>query len=369
MKILLLSAYHAASHDYWTSGLQQQLDDIEWTVLTLPPRHFAWRLRGNSLSWAYLERERLQRPFDLLLATSMVDLSALRGLVPALAALPAIVYFHENQFAYPVSERQFSSVEPRILNLYTALAADRVVFNSRFNRDSFLDGCRDLLQRLPDYTPASEVAAQLAECGTVLPVPLKPRAFVAGRERKGALQVVWNHRWEYDKGPEALLRAVRVCMDRKMSFTLHVVGQRFRQAPPAFGELRRLLGSGGSVTAGEFGFVEDEARYRQLLRECDVVLSTAAHDFQGLSVLEAVAAGCRPLLPDRLCYPEWFERHWLYPSSPGDPEREAGDVAAALQSLAELKARGELPVSPDIGALSWEVLAPSYRELFRGCLR
>ena len=52
------------------------------------------------------------------------------------------------------------------------------------------------------------------------------------------------------------------------------------------------------------GFEPDRAAYLRRLGECDVVVSTARHEFFGLAVAEALAAGCTPLLPDRLSYPE-----------------------------------------------------------------
>ncbi len=103
MKILLLSAYDALSHQYWRKGLVRAFPEYDWTVLTLPPRYFSWRLRGNSLTWAYSKREVLSAGYDLLICTSMTDLSALKGMVPALANVPVLCYFHENQFAYPAS--------------------------------------------------------------------------------------------------------------------------------------------------------------------------------------------------------------------------------------------------------------------------
>ncbi len=57
MKILLLSAYDAMSHGYWRKGLMNAFPENDWTVLTLPPRYISWRLRGNSLSWAWGERD------------------------------------------------------------------------------------------------------------------------------------------------------------------------------------------------------------------------------------------------------------------------------------------------------------------------
>jgi len=134
MKALLLSAYDAQSHRRWRRGLVDAMPDVDWTVLALPPRNFSWRVRGNSLSWAFSERHTLEQPFDVLIATSMVDLSALRGMVPSLAAVPSVVYCHENQFAYPNQPGRMQRNEPKITSLYTMLAADRVLFNSEYNR-------------------------------------------------------------------------------------------------------------------------------------------------------------------------------------------------------------------------------------------
>jgi hypothetical protein len=149
MRILLLSAYDAHSHRRWRQGLVAAFPEWRWTVLTLPPRFFSWRVRGNSLTWAYSERKTLEQPFDVLVATSMTDLSALKGLVPKLANVPALVYCHENQFAYP-DRRDGQTIEPKVTSLYALLAADRVIFNSAWNRESFLDGARTLLQLMPD---------------------------------------------------------------------------------------------------------------------------------------------------------------------------------------------------------------------------
>jgi hypothetical protein len=155
MRILLLSAYDAESHRYWREGLVAAFAEHDWTVLTLPARYFSWRIRGNSLSWSRQERARLEAGYDLVIATSMVDLATLRGFVPQLAQVPNLVYFHENQFAYPVTSEQNSrgTVEAQIVNLYSALCADRVLFNSHYNRQTFLSGVARLLKKLPDFVP------------------------------------------------------------------------------------------------------------------------------------------------------------------------------------------------------------------------
>ena len=47
-----------------------------------------------------------------------------------------------------------------------------------------------------------------------------------------------------------------------------------------------------------------EPDYRALLSRSDVVVSTARHEYFGVAVVEAIAAGAVPLLPRRLSYPE-----------------------------------------------------------------
>src|SRR5690606_41387220 len=109
-------------------------------VLTVPARLFPWAIRGNCVSGAFTPRRELTDNQDLLIATSVCDLASLRGFVPELGRIPALVYFHENQLAYPESGKQHPSVEPAMVNLYSALSADRVAFNSEWSRRSVLAG-------------------------------------------------------------------------------------------------------------------------------------------------------------------------------------------------------------------------------------
>ncbi|MCA1788381.1 MAG: DUF3524 domain-containing protein [Thioalkalivibrio sp.] len=164
--MLLLSAYRSASHAAWTDWLTTSLETIDWQIRELPGRHFRWRIRGNPISW--LNDLPPVMPVAVI-ATSMVDLATLRGLHPNLAGAPALYYFHENQFAYPVGEQQASSVDPQMVQLYGALAADRLAFNSAYNRDSFLEGVGGLLRRMPDRVPAG-IVDRLAARAEVLPV-------------------------------------------------------------------------------------------------------------------------------------------------------------------------------------------------------
>nr|WP_254722200.1 DUF3524 domain-containing protein [Gilvimarinus xylanilyticus] len=361
---MLLSGYDADSHKRWRQGLSRHLPAIDFTHIALPPRYFSWRIRGNSLSFAGLHAQALADGYDCLVATSMVDLSSLRGMVPALSQLPTLLYFHENQFAYPQSKHQSHSVEPQIVSLYSALCADTLAFNSDYNRCSFMAGAEALLKKLPDLVPPG-IVEKLQQKSVVLPVPIESEWFRRPEKaRQAKLQLVWNHRWEYDKNPELLYRALQIiCREHngKLPFVLHLVGQRFRQVPPVFTQIRDLLTAADGL--GQWGYVESAEQYRQLLRRCDLVVSTADHDFQGLAVLEAVASGCIPVLPERQVYPEYFG-DGCYPVS-GDCEADARNLAVALAQHLTRFNEGRWPAPPDVSCFSWNRLGPDYGRVIK----
>lgn len=417
MKVLLLSAYDAQSHMHWREQLLTYFSDWTWQQLVLPPRYFSWRQRGNSLTWAFKEREVLEQNYDMLLVTSMVDLSALRGFVPTLAKLPTVVYFHENQFAYPGSAQQQSPVEPQLTSIYSALCANAVVFNSEFNRQTFLAGARQLLKKLPDQMPTGLVD-KLKNLSCVIPVPVFVPQVLAVNTPKAMTEtiketisetmtagdtacpvaydpdryhIVWNHRWEYDKGPEQLLACIRECIKQWGSRSgcigkpcFHIVGQAFRRQPKEFNIIKGVLSQAGML--GRWGFLENKGEYWDLLQASDAVLSTALHDFQGLSVLEATAMGCDALVPRRLVYPEWFGESSCYASNVECPEKEAQELwAVIMQSIkswqeqrcpdslgdtaSEMMAKPHVVSSRDraaniASAFSLKVLGPKYRDLF-----
>jgi glycosyltransferase involved in cell wall biosynthesis len=337
----LLSAYAADSHRAWAEWVVGSQTQFAWRRFELPGRHFRWRIRGNPLSW--LDALPATRP-ALILASSMVDLATLKGLLPHLAAVPSIYYFHENQFAYPCGDRQFNSVDPQMVQLYGALAADSVVFNSVFNRDSFLQGVTGLMARMPDGVPA-DLAGRLARRSVVCPVPIQPIA--AGDERDPQL-IVWPHRWEYDKAPERFADAMLALAARGVGFRLALLGKRPATVPDALGRLRQALGD-RIVADGRL----PRADYEGLIGRAAVAVSTAIHEFQGLGMLEAASAGVRPLVPDALCYPEQYGAAYRYPV--GDPARLVGRLERWLT--------GRLPPAVDVSAWYPAVSAERWRRL------
>ena len=364
-KILLLSAYDARSHKLWRNRLAQMFPDIDWTQLALPPRNFNWRIRGNSLHWAFNNRDELTANYDLLIATSMADLSSLRGLVPKLCELPTIVYFHENQFAYPGNRQREDNIEPLLVPIYSALCADKIIFNSIFNKETFLGGVRNLANKLPEKIP--DCALKNLEDSLVIPVPISiPNHKSIDSKTSNCLEVVWNHRWEYDKGPGLLLEIANLLSISKSPIRLHIVGENFRQVPKEFDQIRDLLRKHANnidIETGEFGFIEDEVSYYRLLSSCDAVLSTALHDFQGLAIQEACFAGCTPLTPNHLVYPEYLPESFLYHRHESD-ETTAKLVMERLQQWLTLKQENKTLPKINLKNYSAEKLRMNYEALF-----
>lgn len=341
--IWLLSAYAAVSHRVWADHLIADQPAFDWHRYELPPQRFRWRIRANPLSWLEVLPS---TPPDLIVATSMVDLATLRGLRPDLAHVPALYYFHENQFAYPVSPRQSQSLEPQLVQLYGALAADTLVFNSGFNRDSYLAGVAELIQRRPEECPAG-LAERLARGSAVEPVPVQP---VSGAAERDPALILWNHRWEYDKVPELFSQAMIALAEQGVAFRLALLGPRPESAPEPLARLRAHVGD--RIVVDQWA---DAATYRHWVARAGIVVSTTRHEFQGLAMLEAASAGARPLVPDALCYPEQYPDTYRYP---------AGDADALTQRVHAWLTDG-LP--PPVDTTPWhrDRLAPRWTQRLR----
>ncbi|NMC71563.1 MAG: DUF3524 domain-containing protein [Myxococcales bacterium] len=361
-RILYVEPYEAGSHAAFTRTLTAGLA-ADWTVLTLPGRHWKWRMRGTA-AWLARERSReLRGPFDAMLASAYLPLAELVGLAPSLAAVPRLLYFHENQLAFPV-RAEFAGERDLhfgFTQLVSALAADVCAFNSAWNRDSFLGAARELLDRMPDAVPEGWVEA-VAERSVVLPLPVELPDHAGaegaevppGPERAAGPVVLWNHRWEHDKGPERFFEALFRLADRGVPFRAAVCGERFREAPAVFEEARARLGP----RLLHWGWIPERRAYLDLLARAQIVVSTARHEFFGLSVLEATHLGARPLVPDGLCYPE------IYP-----PEfRYAGEAAleGELERLCRAWTAGTLDLRADRRAwtapFAAERVLPRYAE-------
>jgi len=352
-RLLVLEPYFGGSHRAVLEGLLARLP-WESDLLTLPARKWKWRMRGSAITMAD-EARRLHGEgarWDLVLASTFVNLAEFKGLAgEAVAGVPAVVYFHENQLTYPTRHDAEWDFQFPLTNLTSALAADACLFNSRWNLEGFLAETPGFLRSFPDHVP-SRVAERIAEKSEVLAPPFDPAPFDAAPVERGErVRIVWPHRWEHDKDPDAFFRAVGALAAEGLDFEVAVAGQEFADRPAVFDEARGILGDRLVM----LGRPDGADAYARLLASCDVAVSTARNEFFGLAMIEAAYAGCRPLVPERLAYPE------VYPA-----DMRYADDGALVTRLRELVR--ERPAPGEARAVAEEYtfdrLVPRYRAVF-----
>lgn len=301
MRILALEPYYGGSHLAFLDGWRER-SRHDWTLHTLPAHKWKWRMRHAALTFAdTLRGNEACADFDVVFCSDMLNLAEFRGLAPKpIRELPAILYFHENQLTYPFRDDEPRDLHFGFTNILSALAADAVWFNSAFHRDDFLGATDDLLRRMPDYAPAHATELIRGRSSVMTPGILPLAAPDRSPSNVGPLRIVWAARWEHDKNPDDFFAALRVVAQSDIDFRLSVVGQQFRDVPAVFGRAREEFAD----RIDHWGYLECRDDYFKVLAGADVFVSTAAHEFFGLSAVEAMASGCVPLLPERLAYPE-----------------------------------------------------------------
>lgn len=311
-KIVVIEPYYGGSHKAFIDGLTKNLPG-RFTLYTLPARKWKWRMRLAAPCFAaQVHSGELELSgADCILCSPFLDVAAFRGLLPPIFRdLPIYTYFHENQFAYPVQVNDKRDFHFALTNFTTALASEHLAFNSHYNFSSFIDGCHGLIRKMPDMAlPGWE--DQLRAKTTILYPPLNFQEIDQAAHdfnNNSEPVIIWNHRWEHDKNPELFFTALYALQREGLPFRLIVAGESFLRQPKIFAEAKIRLAD----RIEQFGYVESRREYITLLARADLVVSTARHEFYGIAVLEAVRAGCRPILPDRLSYPELFPPDFLY---------------------------------------------------------
>jgi glycosyltransferase involved in cell wall biosynthesis len=300
MRILALEPFFAGSHQAFLESWQQH-SRHDWTVLGLPGRHWKWRMRHAALELAHQVRQLWQSStrWDVAFCSDMLDLAQFRGLtVPQVAALPTIAYFHENQLTYPVRNANERDLHFAYTNFVTAVAADRVWFNSAFHQQEFLGALEAWLPTMPDFVPRQPLR-QLRVKSSVQPPGIMQIRQRSGR-LPGPLRIAWAARWEHDKNPADFFSAIHQLKASEVDFRLFVLGQSFHEIPPEFESALAVF----SDHIDHWGYVASREQYLQILSQADVLVSTARHEFFGIAVMEGIALGLFPLLPRRLSYPE-----------------------------------------------------------------
>jgi glycosyltransferase involved in cell wall biosynthesis len=331
MKILAIEPYYGGSHKAFLDGWSARSRHA-WTVLGLPPYKWKWRMRHAGITMSDVVRDRVEagESWDVLFCSDMLNLAEFLGLAPEeVRRIPSIAYFHENQLTYPVRHESERDYHFTLTNLSTALAATRVWFNSAYHRDSFLAELPRFLSRMPDHQPF-EVIPRLRERSDVQPQGIGEFPH-RGARLSGPLRILWAARWEHDKNPDEFFEALRLLRGRDVEFRVSVIGEQFRESPTVFDAVREDL----REHIDRWGYQETRDDYQAALAEADVIVSTAQHEFFGISVVEAIAAGAYPLLPRRLSYPEILGEDEALRSDGFFYDGGAADLADRLAELAD----------------------------------
>jgi glycosyltransferase involved in cell wall biosynthesis len=360
-RIALVEPYLGGSHRAWAEGYQRH-STHRVEVFGLPAIHWKWRMQGGHVTLAPRIAAAVAEGgrFDAVFASSMTDVAGLLGVARrAIADARVVFYVHENQLTFPRPEHDRDDLTYAMTNWTSMVASDLVVFNSAYHRDEWFSALPGFLARLPDHRHTGLVD-EVARRSIVLPVGVELRLPGPGRPSAGRPLLLWNQRWEYDKGPIEFVAAVERLVAAGVAFDVALAGERPGEDPAELVRLRKVLGE-RLVHDGH----ADVATYHRLLDRADVVVSTARHEFFGVAITEAVHAGAVPVLPNRLVYPERIPAEYhatcLYDTEDDLVERltrmlndrdERRSVAAALA-----------PVMAEFG---WDSVAPRYDAVLAG---
>lgn len=331
LRVLSLQPWHGGSHRQFADGWAKH-SRHEWTTIGLPAKNWKWRMRHASMDLAQQVNLLAEqgKSWDIVFCTDMMNAAEFRALAKSVNNLPLVVYFHENQFAYPIRGKQQPDHHFLFTNLVSASVADQVWFNSAFNRESMLNGLEQRSDSWPDFQP-EHVAESIRDKSRIVPPPIAfssadPISLLKENSERVVsgepLHLVWAARWEYDKNPDSLLKCLELLEQQRVPFRLSVIGEQADICPPAFELIREKF----ELQIENWGYQQSRDQYWAVLESADVVLSTANHEFFGLSIVEAISAGCWPLLPNRLAYPEVLRvkedpqrgQLFLYQSTPKD---------------------------------------------------
>jgi glycosyltransferase involved in cell wall biosynthesis len=363
--VIFIEPYDGGSHRAFRQGLVAS-SRHRYECLVLPGRFWKWRMRGAAAWFADILNQGCQPAADLLFLTGFINVADLRGLLdPPLDRTPILLYMHENQLTYPLSPEEEFDFHFGFTNIISTLAADRVVFNSAWHRDLFLEAVPSYLNRMPEAVP-KEVTARLEGRTEVLGVgldrtPLPPDHFPQYRggpcdpdvgppwPRGRRPLLLWNHRWEFDKRPDVFAAAVNRLLDRGLDFDVALLGEP-RGQEQVFAATQKRLGS----RCLAFGHLPHRAEYDAMLARADIVVSCAEQEYFGIAVAEAVHAGCYPVLPRAQVYPSLYGtrcrgRHFY--------ENE-DELEALLADLVSGEGCGHVcSLDRDVDGYCWENLA------------
>lgn len=309
MKYLFIESFSIGSHALFAKGLaDHSAHDID--LIEMPGENFRWRMLGAALYMAgnipNIEK------YDGVIVTDLFNLSDFKALIGPKCP-PIMVYFHENQLTYPQPVGDKSVFMLGMINITTALTADRVLFNSKMQHDAFLKAVPVFLNRGRDFQPKG-IAEKIRQKSSVLypGITLPCVSEIVSQKQTDPPLIIWNHRWGFDKNHQLFFSVLEKLQEQGIAFRLALMGENFGKIPEEFLQAQKTFKNEIVV----FGYVSSRTEYINWLKQGTIVISTAIQENFGMSVIEAMIMGCIPLLPNRLAYPEIlpepFHEQFLY---------------------------------------------------------
>ena len=350
--LLIIEMFYGGSHQQLIECLLTIAPDS--TLLTLSDKKWHWRARCGALQ-LLPQLQTVSRPVNTLFMTAVGSLPEVVALCPPLHGARKVLYFHENQLVYPTQSAKDRDYQFGYNQIMSALMADLVLFNSSYNLQSFVGGIDSFLSKMPDFKPKGIAELISRKCQVLhFPVefPLERRDI---RDSK-VLHIVWPHRWEHDKNPEDFFSSLQSLITSGQEFKVSVLGQTYRKVPNIFQDFQ----SANPGYIAQWGPLSSKKEYLDHLQTCDVIVSTALHEFYGVAMLEGLWAGCLPLCPNRLSYPEIYPVECLF-NTPGQLTKQLRQLCKnpGLAKRKWEKVIGEM----DLGRYSWQGLKERYSEV------
>ncbi|XP_039350966.1 glycosyltransferase-like domain-containing protein 1 isoform X7 [Mauremys reevesii] len=371
MSILLIEAFYGGSHKQLADLLQEEIE--ECVLYTLPAKKWHWRARTAALY--FMQTVPANANYRILFASSVLNLTELIALRPDLGKLKKVLYFHENQLAYPVQKYQERDFQYGYNQILSCLVADIVVFNSAFNMESFLTSIGKFLKLIPDHRPKDLEKIIRPKC-QVLHFPIRfPDVSRFMPEHKLAhLEKITGVRGNGDTYLFRCLpfqqkyRATKSLMKNSSSSPesglceaqsglCTTQGERLQYPLTSLEKLNKSEAS--ESTNQEVPCQEDKQHVT--FNPCNLLSGT---DYQQRPLhivwphrwIEAVYCGCYPLCPNALVYPEIFPAEYLY-STPEQLFKRLQNFCRRPDIVRKHLYKGEMD------QFSWAALRGKFRSL------
>ncbi|XP_074926348.1 tRNA-queuosine alpha-mannosyltransferase isoform X5 [Chelonoidis abingdonii] len=327
MSILLIEAFYGGSHKQLADLLQEEIE--ECVLYTLPAKKWHWRARTAALY--FMQTVPANANYRILFASSVLNLTELIALRPDLGKLKKVLYFHENQLAYPVQKYQERDFQYGYNQILSCLVADIVVFNSAFNMESFLTSIGKFLKLIPDHRPKDLEKIIRPKCQVLhFPVRFPDVSRFMPEHKLAHLEKITGVRGNGDtylfrclpfqqkyRATESLMKNSSSSPESGLCEAqsgLCTTQQERLQYPLT--SLEKLNKSEASESTNQEVSCQEDKQH-VTFNPCNLLSGT---DYQQRPLhivwphrwIEAVYCGCYPLCPNALVYPEIFPAEYLY---------------------------------------------------------